>query len=172
MGFPAECERATAEALQRPSKNRDAETGSAFALALLHDGRAERVAADLDRRFPENTLVQFGALPFLRAQIMLNRHDPERAIELLQPAASYELGWQCSATAGFCVSLYVVYVRGEAMLERGRGADAAAEFQNIIDHMGVLSNDPTIAMAARVQLARAWATAGERQKAKSAYQIF
>jgi ATP/maltotriose-dependent transcriptional regulator MalT len=53
-----------------------------------------------------------------------------------------------------------------------RGAEAAAEFQKIIDHIGVVSNDPTIVVAARLQLARAFALAGDRAKAKAAYQDF
>jgi serine/threonine protein kinase/tetratricopeptide (TPR) repeat protein len=172
LGNPAEARRAAAEALRRTSKDRDAETGTALALALLEDPRAETLVSDLDRRFPESTIVQFGHLPFLRAQLALNRRDPARAIEILQPAAPYELGWQCPSTGGFCGSLYVIYMRGQAYLAAHRGTEAAAEFQKIIDHIGVVSNDPTIVVAARLQLARALALSGDRGKAKSAYEDF
>jgi tetratricopeptide (TPR) repeat protein len=127
---------------------------------------------DLDRRFPESTFVQFGHLPFLRAQLALNRRDSTRAIEFLQAAAPYELGWQCPSTGGFCGSLFVIYMRGQAYLVAHRGAEAAAEFQKIIDHIGVVSNDPAIVAAARLQLARALALSGDRGKAKSAYEDF
>src|SRR5215831_3389402 len=141
--------RAVTAALVRGSKDGYAETGTALAMAFLEDPRAEALMNDLDRRFPEGTLVQFSHLPFLRAQIALNRHDPARAIEILQPAEPYELGWQCPSTAGFCGSLYAIYLRGQAYFAAHRGAEAAAEFQKIIDHIGVVSNDPTIVVATR-----------------------
>jgi hypothetical protein len=53
-----------------------------------------------------------------------------------------------------------------------RGAEAVKEFQKIISYIGVASNDPTIVVAARLQLARAWALSGDRGKAKSAYEDF
>jgi serine/threonine protein kinase/tetratricopeptide (TPR) repeat protein len=170
LGNPAEARRAVTAALGLASKDRDAETGTALALALLEDPRAETLVNDLDRRFPESTFVQFGHLPFLRAQLALNRRDPARAIDILQPAAPYELGWQGPSTGGFSGSLFVIYLRGQAYLAAHRGAEAAAEFQKIIDHIGVVSNDPTIVVAARLQLARALAVSGDRGRAKSAYE--
>ena len=172
LGNVAEAQKAAMSAFGRASKDRDAETGTALALAFLRDGRAEALVKDLDRRFPEGTLVQFSHLPFLRAQLALNRHDPARALELLQPAAPYELGWQGSSTGGFAGSLFVIYVRGQVYLAMRRGVEAAAEFQKIVSHIGVVSNDPTIVVAARLQLARAWAAAGDRRKAKAAYEEF
>jgi tetratricopeptide (TPR) repeat protein len=172
LGNPPEARRAVTAALGLASKDRDAETGTALALALLEDARAETLVNDLDRRFPESTLVQFGHLPFLRAQLELNRRDPARAIETLQPAAPYELGWQGPSTGGFSGSLFVIYVRGQAYMAAHRGAEAVEEFQKIISHIGVVSNDPTIVVAARLQLARAWALSGDRGKAKSAYEDF
>ncbi|MEO8050953.1 MAG: protein kinase [Acidobacteriota bacterium] len=172
LGNPAEARRAVTEALGLTSKDRDAETGTALALALLEDPRAETLVSDLDRRFPESTVVQFGHLPFLRAQLALNRRDPSRAIEILQLAGPYELGWQGPSTGGFSGSLFVIYIRGQAYLAAHRGAEAAAEFQKISSHIGVVSNDPTIVVAARLQLARALALSGDRGKAKSAYEDF
>ena len=172
FGNRAEARRAATAALGLASKDRDAETGTALALAFLEDRRAETLLSDLDRRFPESTFVQFSHLPFVRAQLALNRRDPAQALEILQPAASYELGWQGPSTAGFAGSLYVIYMRGQAYVAAHHGADAAAEFQKIIDHIGVVSNDPTIVVAARLQLARALATSGDRAKAKTAYEDF
>ena len=108
----------------------------------------------------------------LRAQLALNGRDPNRAIELLKPAAPYEVGWQCGSSIGFCGSLYAIYVRGQAYMAAHRGAQAAAESKKIIDHIGVVSNDPTIVAAARVQLPRALAMAGDRGKAKADYEDF
>lgn len=172
LGNRDEARRAVTAAVGLASKDRDAETGTAFALALLEDPRAETLVNDLDRRFPESTVVQFGHLPFLRAQLALNRRDPARAIEILQAAAPYELGWQCPGTGGFCGSLYAIYMRGQAYLVAHRGTEAVAEFQKVIDHIGVVSNDPTIVVAARLQLARALKLSGDRGKAKSAYEDF
>ena len=66
----------------------------------------------------------------------------------------------------------MIYLRGQAYLTAHRGAEAAAEFQKVIDHIGVASNDPTIVIAARLQLARALTLAGDRVKARSAYGEF
>jgi len=172
FGNRDEGRQAVTAALELASKDRDAETGTALALALLEDPRAEAMVNDLDRRFPESTVVQLAHLPFLRAQLALNRRDPTRAIEILQAAAPYELGWQCPSTEGFCGSFYPIYMRGQAYLALHRGAEAAAEFQKIIDHIGVVSNDPTIVVAARLQLARALKLSGDRGRAKSAYESF
>lgn len=171
IGNPAEARRALMAAFARRSKDRDAETGTALAMALFGDPRAETLMTDLDRRLPESTLVQFSHLPFLRAQLALNRHDSARAIKILQSAAPYELGWQGPSSGGFCGSLFVIYVRGQAYLAAHRGAEAAAEFQKIIDHIGIVANDPTVVAAARLQLARALRLV-DRGKAKSAYEDF
>src|SRR5579872_3666939 len=171
LSNPAEARRSATAAFARGSKDRDAETGTALAMAFLEDPRAATLMKDLDRRFQEGTLVQFSHLPFLRAQLALNRHDPARAIKILEPAAAYELGWQGPSTGGFSGSLFVIYVRGQAYLAAHRGAEAAAEFQKIVDHIGVVSSDPTIVAAARLQLARALLLV-DLGKAKSAYEQF
>jgi eukaryotic-like serine/threonine-protein kinase len=171
LGNSAEARRSMTAAFARASKDRDAETGTALAMAFLEDPRAQTLVNDLDRRFPEGTLVQFSHLPFLRAQLALNGHDPALAIEILQPAEPYELGWQGASTAGFTGSLFAIYVRGLAYLRARRGTEAAAEFQKIIDHVGVVSNDPTIVAVARLQLARSLLLV-DRSKAKSAYAEF
>ena len=64
-----------------------------------------------------------------------------------------------------------VYVRGEAFLAAHQGAAAAAEFQKILDHSGIVVSDP-IGGLARLQLGRALASAGHRKKAKASYQAF
>jgi hypothetical protein len=135
LGNRAEARQAVSSALGLASKDRDAEAGTALALALLKDTRAEKLVNDLDRRFPESTIVQFSHLPFLRAQLALNRRDPARAIEILQPAAPYELGWQGFSSGGFCGSLFVIYMRGQAYLAAHRGTEAAAQFQKIVDNI-------------------------------------
>ena len=74
-------------------------------------------------------------------------------------------------TRGTVGALYPVYVRGEAYLAAHQGTKAAAEFQRILDHRGIVVNDP-IGAVARLQLARAFVEAEDEAKAKSAYQDF
>jgi predicted Zn-dependent protease len=127
-------------------------------------GRGTR-RADLSKRFPEDTIVQFKNVPVVRAQLALNRNDAAKAIELLQPALSYELS---DFGRG---ALHPAFVRGQAYIAAHQPVEAAAEFQKILDHPGVVMNDPIGALA-RLGLARAYALQGDAARAKSAYQDF
>ena len=153
------------------STDRDAQYGAALALALASDSRSQRFAEDLAMRFPEDTLVRFSYLPALRALFALNRYEPSTAIELLEAAAPYELGYQGANSVGFGGSLYPIYVRGLAYLAAHQGENAAREFQKILDHRGIVVTDPIGALA-HLQLGRAFALAGVRSKAESAYHDF
>jgi predicted Zn-dependent protease len=136
-----------------------------LALALAGDVvRAQALADDLGRRFPEDTLVRVVYLPTLHAQIALNRNDSSKAIEDLQAAAPYELG-------AVEYALNPVFVRGEAYLAAHQGHEAAAEFQKILDHRTIVANSPIGALA-HLQLARAYAMQGDTAKARPAYQDF
>ena len=134
--------------------------------------RAQTIADDLDRRFPEDTSVRFNYLPTLRALAALQANDPSRAIELLQPAATYEFaqpGISFYGAGGVAFgAMYPTYVRGMAYLALRKPTEAAAEFQKILDHPGVVLEDPMGALA-RLQIARAWTMAGDDGKAKAAY---
>src|SRR5262249_22093142 len=130
--------RDAADSALRLSKDREVEYGAAFALALASDtSRAQALADDLEKRFPEDTSVRFSYLPVLRAHFALKRKDPAKAIELLDAAVPNELGIPRSGIHGMFGALYPVYLRGQAYLAEGRGAEAAAEFQKIIDHAGI-----------------------------------
>jgi len=152
------------------SKGKDVEYGAAVALAVSGDfSRSQALATDIEKRFPEDTSVKFNYMPTLRALFALNRGDPANAIELLQIAVPHELA-VCSVDFNFFFGqFYPVYVRGEAYLAAHQGAQATTEFQKILDHRGLLFADPLGAMA-RLQLARAYAMAGDTRNAKSAYQ--
>ena len=91
------------------------------------------------------------------------------AISALQPAAPYELG--IPATFAVPLTLYPVYVRGEAYLAAHESSKAAAEFYKILDHRGVVLNEP-IAVLAHLQLGRAFALTGDISKARAEYQDF
>jgi hypothetical protein len=137
------------------SKGRDVEYGAAFALAVAGDSsQAQTLANDLEKRFPEDTSVQFSYLPTLRALLALNHGESSHAIELLQTAAPYELAVPGIDYYFFIGGFYPAYVRGEAYLAAHQGAEAAAEFQKILDHPGIVLSDPIGALA-HLGLARA-----------------
>jgi eukaryotic-like serine/threonine-protein kinase len=165
FGNAAEARQRAAAALAL-STGRDVQYGAALATALAGNAaRAQALADDLGKRFPENTVVQFNYLPTLHAQIALSRNDTSKAIEALQAAGPYELGNVGS------FSLYPVSVRGEAYLAAHQGREAAAEFQKILDHRGIVVNEPIGALA-HLQIGRAYANQGDTVKARAAYQDF
>ena len=164
--------RTRAKAALDLSNDREVEYGAALAFALSRETeKAGQLVNDLAKRFPEDTSVQFSYLPSLRAILALNRSKPSEAVEALDSAGPNELGVPRSSIHGLFGALYPVFIRGQAYLAEGRGGEAGAEFQKILDHSGILINDPIGALA-HLQLARAYVVAGNRAKAKSAYQDF
>jgi serine/threonine protein kinase len=154
------------------AKNREVQYGAALVLAIAGDSsQAQKLANDLETRFPEDTSVKFNYLPTVRALLALNHGDPAKAIELLQVAVPYELGQPRSTQTGFFGALYPIYARGQAYLAARQGAEAAKEFQKILDRPGIRVGDP-IGVLAHVQLGRAYAMQGDTTKAKGAYQDF
>jgi eukaryotic-like serine/threonine-protein kinase len=152
--------------------SRDARAQAALAYALAGDAaHAQSLSDDLAKRFPQDTVVQSVWLPTTRAEIETSRKNFGQSIELLQTAAPYELGMLSTSATNSC--LYPVYVRAEAYLGAQQGPAAAAEFQKILDHRGLVWNCATGALA-HLGLARAYAYAlqGETAKAKAAYQDF
>jgi tetratricopeptide (TPR) repeat protein len=132
--------------------------------------RAQQLASEFSKSFPKDTVAQFTCVPTLRAKMALNDSKAQQALDQLDAAAPYELGL---AALGFYnwPNLYPAYVRGEAYLGLDRGAEAAAEFQKILDHGGVVLNEPIGALA-HLQLGRAYAMQGDTVKARAAYQDF
>ena len=121
----------------------DVEAALAFAMAG-DTTRPESLAQDLNKRFPLDTQMQSLWLPTIRAQLALNRRNPADALNGLQAAVgSIELG---SIPFGDSC-LYHTYIRGEAYLAAGQGKEAAAEFQKILDHSGIVVNCWTGALA-------------------------
>ena len=137
-----------AEALKLAPASRGLESEAALAFAMAGDTtRAKSLAAGLEKRFPLDTEMQSLWLPTIHAQLALGRKDPAFALNALQPALAIEL-----SDSDDC--LYHVYVRGEAYLAAGQGTAAAAEFQKILDHSGIVWNCWTGALA-HLSLARA-----------------
>jgi len=171
LGDEAEA-RARAAAALTLSTARDVLYGAALALAVTANARVqtqtEKLIDDLAKQFPEDTLVQFSYIPTIRAQLAFNRKEFSKAIDVLQAAAPYEFG---SSTTALFPALIPIYLRGNAYLALGRGGEAVGEFQKILDHSGVVLNEP-IAALAHLGLARGKAISGEKTKARSAYQDF
>jgi eukaryotic-like serine/threonine-protein kinase len=142
---------------------------AAMAEALSADtAQALRLAKDLNKRFPEATIVQFAYLPAVRGLLAARRGDAREALQDLGPLSSHErvipVDW---------VGPYVVptYLRGEAHLALHRSMEAIADFQMIIDNAGLIQNCPIGALA-HLGLGRAYALMGDTARAKTAYQDF
>ena len=155
------------------SNGRDVEYAAGLALALSGDAsRSQPLADDLEKRFPEDTFAKFTYVPVLRALSALEHGKPTDSVERLQIALPYELAVNGLNFNHFYLGgLHSAYVRGEALLAAHQYAEAAAEFQKILDHRGIVGADPIGALA-HVQLGRAFALSGDPIKAKAAYQDF
>ena len=170
FGNSAEARRLATQALEFTS-GIDLKYGAALALAYAGDDlRAQALAADLAKIFPEGTIVHFNYLPAVRARLAINQGKPAEAIEDLRAAAPYDLG-QTTYTPFGWTAMYPVYARGEAYLVAHQGKEAAAELQKILDNRGLVLNEPIGALA-HLQLARAYAMQGDTAKARGAYQEF
>jgi tetratricopeptide (TPR) repeat protein len=151
------------------ASTRDVSLLAALALARIgNTEQAKRLADELARRFPLNTVINRYWLPTIYASIEIQRGNPARAVELLQTTTEYELG---SPLPQFEVggTLYPVYVRGQAYLLLHQGTEAVRELRKFSDHPGVAVNCP-LATLARLQLARAYVLAGDSKSANQSYQ--
>jgi tetratricopeptide (TPR) repeat protein len=164
--------RERARAALQLAKDRDVEFAAAFALAVSGDSAgSQRLAADLEKRFPEDTPVQFEYLPTVRALSALAQGVPLDAVERLQKALPYDFALPGTAFFAKFGGLYPAYVRGQSYMQARQGREAAAEFQKVLDHRGIVYADPIGALA-HLQLGRAYAMQGDTAKAKAAYQDF
>jgi DNA-binding winged helix-turn-helix (wHTH) protein/predicted Zn-dependent protease len=160
-----------AESALKTSTDRDVEYGAAFAFAVSRNqSKASALLSDLERRYPQDTFVKFSYAPTIRAVLALNAGDSAKAIEELQNSPQYDLAIE-GTWAGFFGEMYPSYVRGQAYLAAHRGVEAAAQFENILAHRGLVGSDFVSAMA-RLQLARSLVAAGDASKAKSIYESF
>jgi DNA-binding winged helix-turn-helix (wHTH) protein/tetratricopeptide (TPR) repeat protein len=148
----------------RPTSNQAIKAVAAVVLARAGDGaRALEVVNKLNKDFPLDTMIQGYWIPTARAAIELSHGRAANAIELLQATSAYELG--ANAT------MYPVYVRGQAYLRARNGAAAAAEFQKILDHPGVVLNSPLGALA-HLGVSRSYALSGDAAKSRAARHDF
>jgi predicted Zn-dependent protease len=163
LGNPGPARSAAAEALRlSPGKEIRAIAAQALARAREFD-RAERVAAELEREYPEDSILIRVWLPTVRATVEFERGRPDHAIERLRPVKPYELG--------FLAGVAPTFLRGEAFLRAGDGARAAVEFEKIIARPGVEAVSPLHALA-WLELARAAKLAGNPARSREAYQEY
>ena len=170
-GNAATARQSATKALELGKGGREVDYAVALALALAGDlPQSRALAQGLAREFPEDTSVQSMYLPTLRALFSLKTPTPDAAaaIHALQTASRYESrAWASRLRRPFRRPV-PIYVRGLAYLAARQPAEAAAEFQRILDHRSIVLVDPMDAMA-RLQLARALALSGDAVKARSAY---
>jgi eukaryotic-like serine/threonine-protein kinase len=172
-GNPVEARQAAAEALKLVPASQGVESEAGLAFAMTGDTeRAESLAQDLNKLYPLDTQMQSLWLPAIQAQVALDRKNPAAAIAALQAASAIEMGEIQFVNNISC--LYHVYVRGEAYLAAGQGSAAAAEFQKILDHSGIVWNCWTGALAhlgvarANAMQSRAFQVQGQRADADAA----
>jgi hypothetical protein len=141
------------------------------ALAWARSGdiaAATKLATELNKEFPQNTLLQKYWLPATQAAIELQLKNPTEAIRILQPVEPMDLSLSFPLDFG---AMYTTYLRGEAYLQSHQGKEAAAQFQKILDHPGVVINF-ALGSLAHLGLARAYALDGDKAKSRAAYDHF
>ncbi len=149
------------------AKNHDAEVLAALALARAGDApHAQALISELGEQYPRDTLLNNVWLPTIRAQLELLRGNANGALHFLASAAPYELG-----ETEPLPSLFPVFLRGEAYLQLRNGNSAAAEFQKVLDHPGIMGALLHGALA-RLDQARARALNGDLAGSRQSYQDF
>jgi tetratricopeptide (TPR) repeat protein len=159
-GFRSQAAEDAAEAL-KVSASPLVKLSAAGVLALAdQDARAMSLAEEVAKLRPDDTLVQAVAVPGIEAFKEIKRGNPTRALELLQRAQPYD-----RADTG------TMWLRGIAYLKAGRTNDAVQEFQKILAYKNSRPGSPYIFMA-QLGVGRAQALAGDKTKARTAYQDF
>jgi eukaryotic-like serine/threonine-protein kinase len=170
FGIQKDAHEDAAAALAMAPDSRDTQILAGLVFARTGDaGRAHALVESLNKSYPVNTILQSEWIPAINAQVELGRGNGAKAVELLQPAATYEFGQVIGSLNNSC--MYQVYLRGEAYLQAKQGTAAAGEFQKLLDHRGIVWNCWSGALA-HLGLARARAEAGDTGGARTAYQDF
>ncbi len=147
-----------------PSVDRDVLGSAAIALAITGDAQAGRIADDLAQRFPDASYCRYVSIPAVRAALAVYSGDPQQAIGDLASPPSYDL-------VGPGPPMFTTYLRGEAYLAQGKGAEALTEFQKIEAHPGQVAGGP-IGSLVYLEIGRAYKLQGDTAKARVSYQKF
>ncbi len=167
IGDSAQAEQEAAKALKKV-QNRGDQLALALVFARAADiAEAQKLADALSQDSPSDTVVQYYCLPAIRAAIRLHENDPAGAVEILRPTVKYDLAYPADSFN----SLYPAYIRGLAYLQMGEGRMAAAEFQKLLDHPGLVGTDILGALS-YLQLARAQKMMGDQSAARKSYEDF
>jgi len=146
FGNLMEARKAAAGALKLAPSSQSVESEAALAFAMAGDAvRADSMVQDLRKRFPVDMQLQLLWLPAIQAQLALNKNNAASALTALEAASPIELGQIETSINISC--LYPMYLRGQAYFAAGQGRAAAAEFQKIIAHTGIVWNCWTGALA-------------------------
>ena len=180
FGFPKVARDLAEQGLKLDPGSQGVQVEAALAFATIgDDARAESLSRDVNNSFPNDLLTQSLWLPAVRAQLAMNRNNSVEAISALQAASRVELAQIQFAQNFSC--LYDPYIRGEAYLASGQGDAAAAEFQKILDHRGIVWNCWTGALAhlgvargnaLQARTSRGAAADAARFRALAAYEDF
>ena len=180
FGNAPEARQTAARAFKLAPTSQGIEAESALALAMAGDtSQAEFLVKDLNNRFPLDTQMQALWLPAIRTQLAIYGRNKAYIVNDPQSVSPIEFGEMRFTANPTC--LYPTYIRGNAYLAAGRGKEAAAEFQKILDHSGVVWNCWTGALAhlgvARANALQATTSQGAdadaaRARAQSAYNDF
>jgi tetratricopeptide (TPR) repeat protein len=163
VGDPASAREAVARGVAL-APGRNVKLTAALALARSGETAQSRIMLDsIEKSEPTNTILKVLWFPLIEATIAMAQQAPDRAIVALEPSLPYELSNQ-----GF---LYPPYLRGLAYLAERNGPAAAAEFQKLPNHSGIVMNF-LLGSLSRLGLARAYAVSGDTAKAKAAYKDF
>jgi tetratricopeptide (TPR) repeat protein len=157
-GYPDDAAKRV-RAAAKLSTGRNVEYAAALVLAMTANvDEATKLVNDLQQRFPEDTLVRYNYVPTIQAAVALAKKQPQQAIDLLRETSQF----------GLSQPLYPSYLRGQAFLANGQASQATAEFKKIIEHPGLVLNDPLLNLA-QINLARSYVLSGDKVAAKAAY---
>lgn len=149
------------------AQDRDTRSAAAGLMGQTGDSAgAEKIIAGLAQEFPNDTMQRTVWIPIARASGEIAHNNPAKAIQLLESARPYEFG-----VGPFAAGYWPVYIRAGAYLKAHDGAQAAAEYQKILDHRGVDPASPMYSLS-KLGLGRAYALQGDSAKARAAYQDF
>jgi tetratricopeptide (TPR) repeat protein len=158
FGYGSQAETKARDALRRNRGNREV----AITAAMAGDVEGIRVLEEMSRESPEETFLNLIDIPTARAAFGLRTGDAATAAQLLRRVARFEPAIR---------TLLAIYIRGQAYLQTKSGLEAAAEFQKIIRNRGVAPRSGLFPLS-HLGLARAYALAGDRPRARKSYEDF
>jgi hypothetical protein len=143
-------------------KNKQNQETAVLAAAVCGDNKASLpLALDLNKRFPEDTLIQDVYLPLTKAFLALAEGRPAEAVDYAMVAKPYDALYPGS------------YVQGLAYLQMHNGALAVSAFQSALrSKVSIAQGNAPFYAQAQLGLARAYAMTGNKANAKQNYEAF